>query len=880
MIMSIPKNACFVNSITAQINNTTIKSLNNNDLENINNYFEIVYGDKPIRPYIDLDGELQNYSMYEFQDTDAEILKKLKTIPNVSILTSSKYNSVKYNNKNEKLNVNKLSYRITYYNEICYNIKECRHLIQNYKYPELKSLLQDTIELKEKKDIDCLNIDYNVYRSKGKMRCVNAYKDNYDKDRINKLVLGNISQTIISAYNNMNDEILNDMLETKEDPINIKNDFENMIFKPIKNIKSKTKIKSKKIIELEKEIKQELKKERETEIKNNENNNENIYSYLDNYHIKYYIECIDINKLSYEDWIKLTIAYKKCNGNFEDYKKWNMKSPEFSIKGLTKLWNHYEDDIKCTLGTIKYYAKLYDPKKYEYISKMVHNTYELIHDNCTEKNIAMLYIYKNYENLYPFDGLNYLFLNNKWYINSSMDMDLIREDLSIQLTAYLKNIINYLNSIIENIETDPVETNPIYDPLRRCINKTTEVVLIVNKTQWLNNITREIKCILKTQQLNNNDIFDKKPYLFAFKNCVFDIQTKEQLDFDKKMYITMNNGLDYIEPTELQMKTIDDLFISIFPNPEIRKCYLSILKNSLTGIRLENFFIANGCGRNGKGLLNELQQHLLGTGKYFYKLPVDVLTKDFNNMGANPQLANCNNKRLILSSEPKDGCSLKMNTIKNITGSATINARGLYESNTTVNMNMTLIMECNQKPMIDGNIDEAIVERIIDIPFENTFTFDDAKVDEENGVYKANKLYKEDSFKNTHYSALFKYILLEAEDDLYIPPIIKKRSAQYVMDNDDFYGWFQENYEITKKVDDIVKVKDIYNNYKESSLFMNMNKKQKRHNNFKNFVETIKHHIILKKMYKENDTQVGKKRITGKRVHGLVQKNMDYSDSD
>ena len=104
--------------------------------------------------------------------------------------------------------------------------------------------------------IDCLNIDYSVYRSKGKMRCVNAYKDDYDKHRINKLVMGTISQTIISAYNNMNDDILNDMIETKEEPFNIKNEI--MV---VNAIKSKKKMKSKKIIELENKIKMQYEKQ-------------------------------------------------------------------------------------------------------------------------------------------------------------------------------------------------------------------------------------------------------------------------------------------------------------------------------------------------------------------------------------------------------------------------------------------------------------------------------------------------------------------------------------------------------------------------------------------------------------------------------------------
>jgi len=46
------------------------------------------------------------------------------------------------------------------------------------------------------------------------------------------------------------------------------------------------------------------------------------------------------------------------------------------------------------------------------------------------------------------------------------------------------------------------------------------------------------------------------------------------------------------------MKEIETIINNIFPNPETKKTYLSILWMGLTGIRQEKFFIANGGGRN------------------------------------------------------------------------------------------------------------------------------------------------------------------------------------------------------------------------------------------------------------------------------------------
>ena len=477
MIMSIPKNAYFVNSISAPINNTTIKSLNDNDLENINNYFEIVYGDKPIRPYIDLDGDLENYSMYEFHDTDNDILNKLKTIPNISILTSSKYNSVKYNNKNEKIIVNKLSYRITYYNERCNNIKECRHLIQNYKYPELKSLLKDCIELKEKKDIDCLNIDYNVYRSKGKMRCVNAYKNNYDKNRINKLVLGNISQTIISAYNNMEIENIDDTLETKEDPINRK------LLRPKKTEKIILDDKDKVLNDLfSVNYKWEIIKETDNNYKLNHNSYNCIVNPNHN-HTELNHSCLYLNEESliscchshgkkiynnetFENINKLLGLKIEINDDFlQDVKeqiieldiktKTKKKPKKITNKKIKKLEEQIElekqkqkinlsnDDLSDDNIFFSILNKyLSNTKKYKNndIKKIINLSFKICNHN-TEKSLSDLYISLNRENLYVYDNVFYIFTNNQWLKSTLQNIEIIRFNLNIVLNDYFSDIL-------------------------------------------------------------------------------------------------------------------------------------------------------------------------------------------------------------------------------------------------------------------------------------------------------------------------------------------------------------------------------------------------------------------------------------------------------
>jgi len=92
---------------------------------------------------------------------------------------------------------------------------------------------------------------------------------------------------------------------------------------------------------------------------------------------------------------------------------------------------------------------------------------------------------------------------------------------------------------------------------------------------------------------------------------------------------------------------------------------------------------------------------MMGNDYYYYKVSADVLTsKSDLSKGANPQVANMDNKRCIISSEPDDDAftKIRMNIIKEITGCGEISARQLYSSKTIVRMKQVQILECNKKP--------------------------------------------------------------------------------------------------------------------------------------------------------------------------------------
>ena len=200
-----------------------------------------------------------------------------------------------------------------------------------------------------------------------------------------------------------------------------------------------------------------------------------------------------------------------------------------------------------------------------------------------------------------------------------------------------------------------------------------------------------------------------------FDNKIYELKQGEFIDPKPDQYISLTTGYNFIEQDETEnIKIVDNLINTIFPQPELKKLYLTILSTGLDGIPLEKFVIANGGGGNGKGVLNELVEYTLGN--FCYILPSQILTGPLKT-GSNPELANMNNKRLVFFKEPDKELKFNMSTVKDITGGSKINARVNYSNDTTTNLKLTLVGECNDKPK-SNEVNDAVARKVMDIPFK------------------------------------------------------------------------------------------------------------------------------------------------------------------
>jgi len=545
---------------------------------------------------------------------------------------------------------------------------------------------------------------------------------------------------------------------------------------------------------------------------------------------------------------------KKCGFTEEETNSWSMRSDRYTESGFDSAWDQYfVEEITAGEGTIRYYAKLSNPTEYK---KMTVKESVLTYK--TEDDFANLFWQLKGDCCIYADGVKYIYFKNAW--REVHELDILRHFINTTLKEYF-------HSLLEIYKDNQDAYRKILDFLDG----------IVGKSHWIANITKQFTDRLVGEQIDQEDVFDKKPHIFAFKNIGFDLNTRKEYKVQKEDYITQNTNNEYIEPSQDDVNTIDKLFTQIFPDTEVRKCYLSVLFISMTGEHPENLFLANGCGRNGKGLINELMFELMGD--YAYKLSIDVLTKEMKRTGANPELANVHKKRLTLANEPEDNVKLLMGIIKELTGGNETTARALYSNRTKTLLHLLLLVECNKKPLIAGRIDTSVLERIVDIPFEACFVSNQEDVDESKYIYLKNTEYKTESWRKKHYSALFRYLLNNAPAKLYIPDRIKNLSKQYVLGSDEMYGWVMENYETADNTE-FVKLKDVFDLYKASDLYSNLTKLEKRNLNKNAFSELISHHIVLKKQFRNDKVKIAGKSVNCERVHGLKLKPIDDCDTD
>lgn len=575
--------------------------------------------------------------------------------------------------------------------------------------------------------------------------------------------------------------------------------------------------------------------------------------------------------LNYPDWIKTIWALKNAGFSFDFANKLSQKvndidDTKYDETKLTEIWNETKEGLG--LGTIYKQAKDTNKKLY-YKIKIKHLPKEFFKHE--EYSLAKLLVDECFnDKLVICDDNLMTYTNSRWYIDN--DFDYLKYMISNEGVKYFSKIEKLLLNYFMYLNQDDDD----YEPTRKKKTLVGDSVVYLGKLNWKNNISKEIKSIIINKHQNIE--FNKNGMHFAFKNKKYNFTTKKFEDILREDYISYSAGYDYIEPETDDIEIIELIFKQIFPNEEIRKCYLSIMRTAFMGYTKDKFIVANGKGSNGKGVIDELLLDCVGYD-YGYTGNIGALT-DKKKTGSNPEIANLHKKRFCIFKEPNQKEKILLGNVKELVDNKEINARQNYSNNTKVRLQATFILECNKKLAFDGEVSNAEYRRFVDILFESTFTTNKTLLNDKNltNVFEAKPEYKQDEFKENYRCALFKYIIDNADEKIYIPDCVAQRTKEYVDSNDELLEFMKENYVYeSDKAGQFIALKEVFQLYKCSESYERLYKKERP--TYKTFTQSIAEHSSFKYYYHDRK-QIDKKEYRNILIgHRLIEpkKNMMMS---
>lgn len=300
-----------------------------------------------------------------------------------------------------------------------------------------------------------------------------------------------------------------------------------------------------------------------------------------------------------------------------------------------------------------------------------------------------------------------------------------------------------------------------------------------------------------------NKEFDDNVDLLNFDNGVLDIANKTFRERKRGDFVQLSCGYDLaydLEEPEYE-KDIMDVISKIHPDPEIREFFLYCLASGLSGRNTEKFLIYNGGGRNGKSLMTDCMELLLGD--YFTTCPSTLLIENQKNKSsneANSVVVNLDKKRYIVCSEPPKNIPIQNSVIKMLTGNSSVKGRALYKGVSNISLHGTWVLETNSIPNLAEAAQTADVERLIDLLFGSLFTSNESKWNAAKHIYRKDPglkvkdwwIKRRNAFMRILIRQLFKFHDNNYDLGKLAPVAVMERTYLYTLDSHVVYRLFRQ----------------------------------------------------------------------------------------
>ena len=480
---------------------------------------------------------------------------------------------------------------------------------------------------------------------------------------------------------------------------------------------------------------------------------------------------------SYDRWIRVGWVLKNSSNRLLIvWIAFSAKSSAFqynSIPELCEMWRDF--DVRLQDGLTKlsliHWAKTdakdaYDNVKTSTIDYYLEQTISSSNSKykAPDYDIAnVLYQWHRHEFVCTSNKSNiwYHFKDHRWKENDS-GVDLRRSISGRVRDLYNNKSITIMQNISSHNSQVPIDGD---NDSETDINKTRQIQTLAI-IQRLGSTSDKIKIMTEAKELFYDSTFmeklDMNPYLMCFNNGVVDFKNKVFRKGQPEDCLSLCTNIDYIPESQAPNKIKEDIhefMRQLFPKPELCQYMWEHLASTMVGVAVDQTFnIYNGIGQNGKSVLVNLMEKVLG--EYKCDVPLTLVTEKRQKVGGlTPEIVQLKGKRYAVMQEPSKDEVINEGMMKQLTsGKDPLQGRALHCPPISFLPQFKLVVTCNNLLVVKSN-DHGTWRRIRTVPFLSLFTEKPVKGDREKPYqYKIDK-YIDEKFDD--WAVVFAGMLVE-----------------------------------------------------------------------------------------------------------------------
>jgi len=420
-------------------------------------------------------------------------------------------------------------------------------------------------------------------------------------------------------------------------------------------------------------------------------------------------------------WVLFNIG-GGCSDALDQWLDFSSRSTAYDEGRCIYEWGRMTKKDK-TIGTLKHYAKYDNPEKYaEFIKNQAD---PLIRDalNGSHTDIANI-LYTYYGDEFRCSSV----ANQTWYqfkpekhrweeIENGV---FLRKRISDQIVA---DFVSINKKLCEEMNTAADKPQCAAIAVRQqLVNR---LIMNLKSAPFKNNVMKEAQDIF--YDITFREKLDQNPYLFGFKNGIYDLKQNVFRPGIIDDYISVTAPIEYQEYNESDnaVQDVKEFLSKVFPDSSIRTYFLDVYSDIFVGGNTQKkvYMWTGEGGDNAKSITQCFFEMMLGP--MAIKFNTQYFTGKKTQTGsANPELARAAPPvRHATMEEPDADEQLNIGELKKLSGGDSYWARDLFQKGKEtreVFPMFSLTFICNRLPKLRHS-DKATWNRLRVIPFESTF---------------------------------------------------------------------------------------------------------------------------------------------------------------